>query len=178
MFVLKKDRIAVYTYLFNEGVLVVEKDFYKAQHSEELPVANIVVMQLMKGLASKANPVDPTDKNAEVKPFVRRVYAWRHYYYYLTDEGMEFLREYLGIPDEVVPKTRDTRATSRPSRPERDGYRDGPRDGRDKHVEGGFRPEFSREGSGFGRGGGMRSREGFRSEGGLRGGFGRGGGAS
>ncbi len=71
---------------------------------------------------------------------------------FLTDKGIEYLREYLNLPSEIVPATlkKTTRPLERgPQRPER-----GPR----------------REGGGFGREGG---REGYRA-GPREGGFGRG----
>eukprot|EP00968_Pinguiococcus_pyrenoidosus_P014194 scaffold1289_cov274-Pinguiococcus_pyrenoidosus.AAC.16 len=194
MFVLKKDRIAVYTYLFNEGVIVAEKDYYKAkvacatttpekttrgslednslvssvvsqnhlQHSDELDVHNNVVIQLLKGLHSMGPPPDPNEKNAEVRRYVKQTYAWRHYYWYLTDEGLDYLRSYLHIPADVVPKTRQNRA-ARPARPERPGGEGG---FRDKRVDGGFgAPEYGDERGerrAFGRGGGGFRRDGFR----------------
>eukprot|EP00636_Phaeomonas_parva_P012616 CAMPEP_0118865990 /NCGR_PEP_ID=MMETSP1163-20130328/10067_1 /TAXON_ID=124430 /ORGANISM="Phaeomonas parva, Strain CCMP2877" /LENGTH=199 /DNA_ID=CAMNT_0006800269 /DNA_START=34 /DNA_END=634 /DNA_ORIENTATION=- len=145
MFVLKKDRIAVYTYLFNEGVIVAQKDFYKAKHSDELDVHNNVVIQLMKGLHSMGPPPDPTEKNPEIRRYVKQTYAWQHYYWYLTEDGLEYLRNYLHIPKDVVPKTRQTRQASRPARPERGDDRYGDRGdrgdrgfGREKRVEGGL----------------------------------------
>jgi len=77
---------------------------------------------------------------------------------FLTDKGIEYLREYLNLPSEIVPATlkKSTRPLERgPQRPER-----------------GDRPP-RREGGGFGgpREGG---REGYRS-GPRDGGFGRGG---
>lgn len=37
--------------------------------------------------------------------FVKTQFAWQHYYYTLTDEGVEYLKEFLGLPEGVVPKT-------------------------------------------------------------------------
>jgi hypothetical protein len=37
-------------------------------------------------------------------------YAWRHYYFYLNTEGIVYLREYLGLPDDVLPNTHKQRA--------------------------------------------------------------------
>merc|ERR1712105_568317 len=31
--------------------------------------------------------------------------AWRHYYWYLTNEGIQYLRDYLHLPPEIVPST-------------------------------------------------------------------------
>lgn len=105
------------------------------------------------------------------KELVTERFAWRHYYWFLTDEGIEHLREVLALPAEIVPATlkKSTRALERgPSdvrgdRPpraggDRGGYRDGPRPG----------------GGGFGRGAGG-DKEGAPA--GYRPSFGRGGGA-
>jgi len=51
--------------------------------------------------------------------YVKEQYAWRHYYWYLTNEGIQFLRDELHLPPEIVPATlkRQTRTeTARPSR--------------------------------------------------------------
>ncbi len=44
---------------------------------------------------------------------VKEQFAWRHYYWYLNNEGTNFLREYLNLPPEIVPAT-----LKRPTRPE------------------------------------------------------------
>merc|ERR1712141_798710 len=36
---------------------------------------------------------------------VKQQFAWRHYYWVLTNEGIEYLREYLHLPPEIVPVT-------------------------------------------------------------------------
>ena len=36
---------------------------------------------------------------------VKEQFAWRHYYWYLTDEGIAYLREQLNLPPEIVPST-------------------------------------------------------------------------
>jgi len=107
MLVTKKDREEVYQYLFKEGVMVARKDF-KNKHSR-LDVPNIVVLELMRSFVSRS--------------FVKEQYAWRHYYWYLTNEGIEYLRTYLHLPAEIVPSTlkKTTRApqTQRPAEGER-----------------------------------------------------------
>ena len=35
--------------------------------------------------------------------YVKEQFAWRHYYFFLTKEGIGYLRLYLGLPDDVVP---------------------------------------------------------------------------
>ena len=52
-FVLKKNRILVYQYLFQEGVLVAKKDFYQAAHEEIPDVPNLEVLCLMKSMRSR-----------------------------------------------------------------------------------------------------------------------------
>ncbi|CAI0546489.1 unnamed protein product [Linum tenue] len=83
------------------------------------------------------------------KEYVRETFAWMHYYWYLTNEGIEFLRTYLNLPSEIVPATlkKSAKPLGRPmggppgrgprfegDRPrfgDRDGYRGGPRGGGD-----------------------------------------------
>ena len=85
----------------------------------------------------------------------------RHFYWYPTEEGIEYLRQYLHLPEGIVPATHKKAPATRPSRPT--GGRDreerpyGAKDGgpgRDfrPNFRGG-RDEYRREG-GFGRGGG------------------------
>lgn len=39
------------------------------------------------------------------KGFAKETFNWRYYYYILTPEGVEYLRQYLGLPAEIVPAT-------------------------------------------------------------------------
>mmetsp|Transcript_31032 Transcript_31032/g.73782 ORF Transcript_31032/g.73782 Transcript_31032/m.73782 type:complete len:162 (+) Transcript_31032:116-601(+) len=161
MLIPKKNRKEVYKYLFNEGVVFAEKDFNLPSHPE-INVPNLQVIKLMQSFKSKE--------------YVTERFAWRHYYWFLTDEGIEYLREYLNLPAEVVPATlkKSTRplerrpAGDRPNRrfdgpprgSNRDEYRGGPpREGgygrgKEGSAPGNFNPEFH-GGEGFGRGGGM-----------------------
>ena len=152
MFIVKKDRIAVYSYLFKEGVLVVKKDAYKPKH-DEIEVHNNVVINLLKSLKSRG--------------LVRETFNWQWFYYYLTNEGIDYLREYLHLPAEVVPATLKktvARPGSRQAEEEMEQAKYGDREGGGKGGKGGF-----------GRGGG--DRDGYRSERPAgEGGFGRGGG--
>lgn len=83
-FVTKKNRILVYQYLFREGTLVAKKDPYLEKHSEALPIPNLEVMKLLQSFKSKG--------------FVKETFNWQYYYYYLTNEGVTYLREYLALP--------------------------------------------------------------------------------
>ena len=39
------------------------------------------------------------------RELVTELFAWRHYYWFLTSEGIEYLRVYLNLPSEIVPAT-------------------------------------------------------------------------
>lgn len=160
MLVQKKDRIAVYLYLFKEGVMVAKKDFAKPQH-DDVEVPNLQVIKLMQSLKSRG--------------YVKETFNWQWFYWYLTNEGIEYLREYLHLPAEIIPATLKKQA-ARPARPqapgqERSGYggRGSGRFDKDKRMgpSGDFNPEFRREG-GFGRGAGG-NQDGYRREGGFGG---------
>jgi len=87
----KANRVAIYELLFKEGVMVAEKDFQAPKHPELETVPNLHVIKAMTSLLSRG--------------FVREQFAWRHYYWYLTNEGTGYLREYLHLPSEIVPAT-------------------------------------------------------------------------
>lgn len=57
----------------------------------DLAVPNLEVMNLMKSMKSRG--------------FVTEQFSWQHHYYFLTDEGINFLRTYLHLPESVVPNT-------------------------------------------------------------------------
>jgi len=148
----KKNRVQIYEYLFKEGVLVAKKDFHAAKHSETLNVPNLHVIKALQSLHSRG--------------YVKEQFAWRHYYWYLTNEGIQYLREFLKLPPEIVPSTlkRQTRTETARPRPkmaegpakpegERGGYRRAPGPGGDKKgdVGMGMNPNLEFRG-GFGRG--------------------------
>ncbi|VEU20615.1 DEKNAAC101443 [Brettanomyces naardenensis] len=89
MLIPKSDRTKIYQYLFQEGVLVAKKDF-EIQH-EDVGTKNLYVIKSMQSLTSKG--------------FVKTQFSWQYYYYTLTDEGLEYLREWLNVPEGIVPKT-------------------------------------------------------------------------
>ncbi|KAL6765611.1 ribosomal protein S10 component of cytosolic 80S ribosome and 40S small subunit [Haematococcus lacustris] len=153
MLISKKSRREVYKYLFKEGVLQAEKDYNKAKHSDELDIPNLQVIKMMQSFTSLE--------------LVTERFAWRHYYWFLTDKGIEYLREYLGLPQDVVPATlkksqkplerMPARAGGdRPGGPRRFGDREG--GGGFGGRDGGYR-SGPREG-GFGRGAGGEDKAG------------------
>ncbi|CAN0841203.1 40S ribosomal protein S10-1 [Linum grandiflorum] len=166
MIISEKNRREISKYLFQEGVCFAKKDYNLAKHPE-IDVPNLQVIKLMQSFKSKE--------------YVRETFAWMHYYWYLTNEGIEFLRAYLNLPSEIVPATLKKQAKpagrpfgggDRPRGPprsdgerrfggDRDGYRTGARaPGAEFGDKGGapadYRPTYLGSGSrpGFGRGGG------------------------
>ncbi|KAK0055123.1 40S ribosomal protein S10, partial [Biomphalaria glabrata] len=152
MLIPKKNKVAIYEYLFKEGVLVAKKDAFAAKHGE-IEVPNLHVMKALTSLKSKG--------------FVREQFAWRHYYWYLTNEGIQYLRDFLHLPAEIVPATlkRQTRTEApRPARPkasegprgggatDRQEYRKAGPPGADKKSEVGAGSEKFEFRGGFGRG--------------------------
>jgi small subunit ribosomal protein S10e len=73
-----------------EGVLYAKKDYNLAKHPQ-IDVPNLQVIKLMQSFKSKE--------------YVRETFSWQHYYWYLTNEGIEFLRTFLNLPSEIVPNT-------------------------------------------------------------------------
>lgn len=131
MIIRKENRRAVYKYLYNEGVLYAEKDPNLAKHPAIPDVSNLEVIKLMQSFVSKK--------------YVTELFAWRHYYWFLTDDGIKYIKEYLCLPEGIIPKT--LKKDKRPPAEKRGG---GGRERREFGDRGG------REGyrSGFGRGGG------------------------
>ncbi|XP_066603560.1 small ribosomal subunit protein eS10-like [Prorops nasuta] len=101
----KKNRVTIYEYLFKEGVMVAKKDYHAPKHPEpELEaIPNLQVIKAMQSLKSRG--------------YVKEQFAWRHFYWYLTNEGIEYLRGYLHLPPEIVPSTLKRHQRSETARP-------------------------------------------------------------
>ena len=122
-------RRKILRYLFENGVLVVS-DNQSGTH-EELDCLNIYPYQIGRSFVSKE--------------LCKKTYAWSHAYYVLTDKGIEYLRNYFGLPANAAPATLrqveanskilDTRGPRRGA--PRSGGR-GPRSG-ERPARGGFR---------------------------------------
>lgn len=82
-------RRKIHEYLFNEGVLVANKNFETIH--PDLQLKNLYVIKALQSLNSKG--------------FVKTQFSWQYYYYTLTDEGVEYLRQWLYLPDFVTPVT-------------------------------------------------------------------------
>ncbi|EGF80742.1 hypothetical protein BATDEDRAFT_11195 [Batrachochytrium dendrobatidis JAM81] len=106
MLISKDNRKKIYQYLFQEGVLVAKKDFNLPKH-EEIDVPNLQVLKSLQSLESRG--------------YVKSQFSWQYYYYSLTNEGIEYLREYLHLPVEIVPRTFIKTTKSVGTRPSRHG---------------------------------------------------------
>ncbi|XP_068507999.1 plectin isoform X20 [Syngnathus scovelli] len=85
-----RDLRAIYEVLFRDGVMVAKKDKRpQTKHPEVQGVSNLQVIRVMGSLKSRG--------------FVKETFAWRHFYWYLTNEGIVYLRDYLRLPLEIVP---------------------------------------------------------------------------
>ncbi|ORY80890.1 Plectin/S10 domain-domain-containing protein [Protomyces lactucae-debilis] len=145
MLVPKENRRKIYQQLFKDGVLVAKKDFNAPASLELEDVPNLQVIKVCQSLTSKG--------------FVKTQFSWQYYYYSLTNEGIDHLREWLHLPVEIVPAThkRATRPAAprtmggpqggAPRQPRREGGADEyrRRDGGEKKQEGDVKPVF-REG--------------------------------
>eukprot|EP00462_Mataza_sp_D1_P002003 CAMPEP_0175102958 /NCGR_PEP_ID=MMETSP0086_2-20121207/8769_1 /TAXON_ID=136419 /ORGANISM="Unknown Unknown, Strain D1" /LENGTH=232 /DNA_ID=CAMNT_0016377913 /DNA_START=26 /DNA_END=725 /DNA_ORIENTATION=- len=98
MLVPKKNRLAIYSFLFKEGVMVAPKN-YEIKHAQ-VEVPNLHVIKLMTSLKSRG--------------YVREQFSWQWFYWALTNEGIEYLREYLHVPADTVPNTLKKSKTPQP----------------------------------------------------------------
>ncbi|KAL4743624.1 Plectin/S10 domain-containing protein [Aspergillus similis] len=146
----KEDRKKIHEYLFREGVLVAKKDFNLPKHGD-IDTKNLYVIKAMQSLNSRG--------------YVKTQFSWQYYYYTLTPEGLDYLREWLHLPAEVVPATHIKQQRShapprgmmggeererRPRPPREGGYRRR-EEGKEGGAPGEFAPSF-RGGIGRGRG--------------------------
>lgn len=108
--------------------------------------------------------------------YVKTQFSWQYYYYTLTPAGLDYLREWLHLPAEIVPQThiKQQRSHAPPpgmlggDRERRGGGRGGPR------GERGERGDYRRRDAGEGKEGAAPGE--FNPN--FRGGFGRGRGAA
>ena len=132
--------------------MVAKKDFHAPKHPELDTIPNLQVIKALQSLKSRG--------------YVKEQFAWRHFYWYLTNEGIEYLRTYLHLPPEIVPSTlkrqirqettraRATTARSETSKPaeDRTGYRRAGATGGDKKADVGAGTADLEFRGGFGRG--------------------------
>jgi len=160
MLIPKADRKKIHEYLFREGVLVAKKDFNLPKHGD-IDTKNLFVVKACQSLTSRG--------------YLKTQFSWQYYYYTLTPEGLDYLREWLHLPAEIVPATHIKQQGARaPPRGMMGGdgeRRGGGRGGGRGDREGGYRRRDAGEG---GKEGGAPGE--FAPT--FRGGFGRGRGAA
>jgi small subunit ribosomal protein S10e len=138
MLIPKQNIKQIHQYLLQEGVVVIKKDFRLPQH-EEIPVPNLQVIKCLQSLKSRG--------------YVTEQFNWQYYYYFLTDSGIQYLRDYLHAPENTLPLTITKASKSAGRLPREGGDDDGerrrrgpPRKGADDASEyrrGGWRGERS-----------------------------------
>lgn len=87
----RRNRREIHEYLFREGVIVVKKDPKLLEHPELRGIPNLHVMMVLRSLKSRN--------------YVTEKFNWQHYYYVLSNEGIEHLRDVLHLPSNVQPAT-------------------------------------------------------------------------
>ncbi|XP_052895800.1 40S ribosomal protein S10b-like [Anopheles moucheti] len=124
MYIRKSERKAIYRALFESGVLVAFGNHHpKRMHCELKSIRNLHVIKTMESLVSR---------HLVVKQF-----SWNWYYWRLTNDGIIYLRNYLHIPDQLVPSTLIARSRAVPNvascPPTNRGFPD-PRDASDRGI--------------------------------------------
>lgn len=84
------DLRAIYELLFRDAVIVAKKDKHpQSMHPDLQGISNLKVIHAMASLKSKG--------------CVKETFVWKHAYYYITNEGVAYLRNYLHLPPEILP---------------------------------------------------------------------------
>lgn len=120
------DRKKIYEHLFEDGVCIAKKDYNLKSHPEIKGIKNLYVIKALK-VWLKSNLSQfifsifrvwhraASSKNRFFYCLSHSClcllfkFAWRHYYFYLNPEGIAYLREYLGLPEDVLPNTHKQR---------------------------------------------------------------------
>ena len=84
-----KDKVKLYTYFLKEGVFACKKD--NTSNNPTLNIPNLHCFLVMRSLVSRKMATE--------------IFSWQWHYYFLTKQGVEYLREYLGLPANIVPNT-------------------------------------------------------------------------
>ncbi|AAK39832.1 40S ribosomal protein S10B (nucleomorph) [Guillardia theta] len=85
MIIEKRYRRKIYEELFKEGVYIVKDERFNYNCEK------FIALKILKGLLSKG--------------FVNEIYSWKYHYFVLNQEGLEYVRKLLNLPNGVVPNT-------------------------------------------------------------------------
>lgn len=110
-----------------DGVIVAKKEFTMKKH-KDTNVPNLWVLKLLTSLKSKG--------------LVKEKFNWQWYYWYLTNEGIEYLRDYLNLDANIVPATLKKPAAAPRAYPPRVGGGERPAGGPRGDREGGYRRPY------------------------------------
>lgn len=111
-------------------MLVAAKDFNAPSH-QDIAVPNLQVIKALQSLDSRG--------------YVKTRFSWQYYYYSLTDEGIHYLREFLHLPESIVPATH--KKVDRPAATRSSEQRKSAQCAKTKKIEwGGDRPRGDRDG--------------------------------
>ena len=144
-----KEKVKLYTFFLKEGVFACRKD--NTTNNENLQIPNLHCFLIMRSLVSRGMATE--------------IFSWRWHYYFLPKKGVDYLREYLGLPANIVP---NTYKLEEEEQPKEEGGEEGEekkeRRDRGERREGGERKGRGR--SRGGRGGRRGGRRGGEEEGG------------
>ena len=84
-----KEKVKLYTHFLKEGVFACKKDNTSKNTIVDIP--NLHCFLIMRSLVSRKMATE--------------IFSWQWHYYFLTKQGVEYLREYLGLPANIVPNT-------------------------------------------------------------------------
>ncbi|KAK9891606.1 hypothetical protein WA026_015570 [Henosepilachna vigintioctopunctata] len=82
--------------------MVAKKNLNAPKHPDLETISNLEVIKALQ--------------SSKFKGYVTEQFAWRHYYWYLTNSGIEYLRRFLHLPAEIVSATVKRQARSEPVR--------------------------------------------------------------
>jgi len=97
----KQNRRAIYEHVFKEGVIAVKHDPNASKHNEMEDIPNLHVMMVLRSLCSRN--------------YVTEKFNWQWHYYFLTNEGIDYLRDALHLPSQVFPATLTKQRPTRPA---------------------------------------------------------------
>ncbi|CAH8549334.1 unnamed protein product [Schistosoma mattheei] len=84
-------RNSIFEKIIQDGVLTARNDTRPCYTHPTINVLNLYVIKTMRSLKSRG--------------YVREQYAWRTYYWFLTADGINYLREVLHLPSDIIPAT-------------------------------------------------------------------------
>ena len=144
-----KEKVKLYTFFLKEGVFACRKD--NTTNNENLQIPNLHCFLIMRSLVSRGMATE--------------IFSWQWHYYFLTKKGVDYLREYLGLPANIVP---NTYKLEEEEQPKEEGGEEG-EEKKERRDRGERREGGERKGRGRargGRGGRRGGRRGGEEEGG------------